>query len=86
MARSRALAVRSGSACDGTLLIVAIEGLLLDIDGVLAVSWEALPGAVDALRRLREGGVPFRMITNTTTKTRADLAGHAQGRRVRRRG
>jgi HAD superfamily hydrolase (TIGR01458 family) len=74
MGRSRALAARLGSACDGTLLIVAIEGLLLDIDGVLAVSWEALPGAVDALSLLREGGVPFRMITNTTTKTRADLA------------
>jgi HAD superfamily hydrolase (TIGR01458 family) len=54
---------------------VAIEGLLLDIDGVLAVSWEALPGAVDAMGRLREGAVPFRLITNTTTKTRADLAG-----------
>jgi HAD superfamily hydrolase (TIGR01458 family) len=53
---------------------VAIEGLLLDIDGVLAVSWEALPGAVDAMRRLREEAVPFRLITNTTTKTRADLA------------
>jgi HAD superfamily hydrolase (TIGR01458 family) len=53
---------------------VAIEGLLLDIDGVLATSWQALPGAVDALRRLREDGMPFRMITNTTTKTRADLA------------
>jgi HAD superfamily hydrolase (TIGR01458 family) len=60
---------------DDTLLIVAIDGLLLDIDGVLAVSWEALPGAVDAMRRLREQGIPFRLITNTTTKTRADLAG-----------
>ncbi len=69
------LAVRWGSACDGTLLIVAIDGLLLDIDGVLAVSWQALPGAVDAMKRLREGGIPFRLITNTTTKTRADLAG-----------
>jgi HAD superfamily hydrolase (TIGR01458 family) len=68
-------AARCGSACDGTLLIVAIDGLLLDIDGVLAVSWEALPGAVDAMRRLRDGGIPFRLITNTTTKTRADLAG-----------
>ena len=68
-------AVRSGSACDDTLLIVAIDGLLLDIDGVLAVSWEALPGAVDAMRRLRDQGIPFRLITNTTTKTRADLAG-----------
>jgi HAD superfamily hydrolase (TIGR01458 family) len=53
---------------------VAIDGLLLDIDGVLAVSWEPLPGAVDAMRRLRDEGVPFRLITNTTTKTRADLA------------
>jgi HAD superfamily hydrolase (TIGR01458 family) len=53
---------------------VAIEGLLLDIDGVLAVSWVALPGAVDAMKRLREDGIPFRLITNTTTKTRAGLA------------
>ena len=53
---------------------MTIDGLLLDIDGVLAVSWEALPGAVDALQRLRDDGVPFRLITNTTTKTRADLA------------
>ena len=58
-----------------TLPVVAIGGLLLDIDGVLAVSWEALPGAVEAMRRLREEEVPFRLITNTTTKTRADLAG-----------
>jgi HAD superfamily hydrolase (TIGR01458 family) len=63
------------SACDDTLLIVAIDGLLLDIDGVLAVSWVALPGTVDAIRRLRDDGIPFRLITNTTTKTRADLAG-----------
>lgn len=54
---------------------MTIEGLLLDIDGVLAVSWEALPGAVDALQALRDERVPFRLITNTTTKTRADLAG-----------
>jgi HAD superfamily hydrolase (TIGR01458 family) len=53
---------------------MAIEGVLLDIDGVLTVSWEPLPGAADALRRLREDGVPFRLITNTTTKTRSALA------------
>lgn len=54
---------------------MGIEGLLLDIDGVLAVSWEPLPGAIDTMRLLRDGGVPLRLITNTTTKTRADLAG-----------
>ncbi len=52
----------------------SIEGLLLDIDGVLAVSWEPLPGAVEAIATLRADGVPFRLITNTTTHTRRDLA------------
>ena len=51
-----------------------IEGLLLDIDGVLATSWEPLPGAVQAMASLRADGTPFRLITNTTTHTRRDLA------------
>ena len=58
---------------------MTFDGVLLDIDGVLAVSWEALPGAVDALARLRDEEVPFRLITNTTTKTRADLAATLRG-------
>jgi HAD superfamily hydrolase (TIGR01458 family) len=53
----------------------AIDGVLLDIDGVLAVSWEPLPGAIETLAWMRDRGIPFRLITNTTTKTRADLAG-----------
>ena len=51
-----------------------VEGVLLDIDGVLTVSWEALPGAVETIARLRGDGIPFRLITNTTTHTRRDLA------------
>jgi HAD superfamily hydrolase (TIGR01458 family) len=51
-----------------------IDGVLLDIDGVLAVSWEPLPGAIETVGWLRSDGVPFRLITNTTTKTRAALA------------
>jgi len=51
-----------------------VDGLLLDIDGVLAVSWEPIPGAVDALASFRRDGVPFRLITNTTTHTREGLA------------
>jgi HAD superfamily hydrolase (TIGR01458 family) len=50
------------------------DGVLLDIDGVLAVSWEPLPGAIETVAWLREHDVPFRMLTNTTTHTRADLA------------
>ena len=52
-----------------------IDGVLLDIDGVLAVSWEPLPGAIETVGWLRSNDVPFRLITNTTTKTRGDLAG-----------
>src|SRR5919109_662703 len=51
-----------------------VDGLLLDIDGVLAVSWGALPGAVEALQWLRSNRFPFRLLTNTTTHTRDDLA------------
>ncbi len=51
-----------------------IDGLLLDVDGVLAVSWEAIPGAVEALSRLREARVPFRLMTNTTTLSRVRMA------------
>ncbi len=51
-----------------------IDGVLLDIDGVLAISWEPLPGAIETLGWMRANGVPFRLITNTTTKTRSDLA------------
>ena len=56
-----------------------IDGVLLDIDGVLAVSWEPLPGALETLAWLRDRGIPFRLITNTTTKTRADLAETLRG-------
>lgn len=51
-----------------------IEGLLFDIDGVLTVSWHALPGAVAALAQLRTLGLPMRFLTNTTSRTRASIA------------
>ena len=50
------------------------DGVLLDIDGVLTISWRAVPGATEAIRWLREHDKPFRLITNTTTHTRTDLA------------
>ncbi|MDP9342802.1 MAG: HAD-IIA family hydrolase [Actinomycetota bacterium] len=51
-----------------------IEGLLLDVDGVLTEVWRPLPGAGAALAALRERGLPFLLATNTTTHTRGDLA------------
>lgn len=52
-----------------------VDGVLLDIDGVLALSWRALPGAVETVNWLRSRRVPFRLLTNTTTHSCDDLAG-----------
>ncbi|MDI2124703.1 TIGR01458 family HAD-type hydrolase [Yinghuangia seranimata] len=51
-----------------------VRAVLLDVDGVLAVSWQALPGASEALERLRAAGFGVRMVTNTTVGTRALVA------------
>lgn len=51
-----------------------VDGLLLDIDGVLSVSWEPIEGAVETMRWLRDRGIPIRLVTNTTTHTREALA------------
>ena len=51
-----------------------IDGLLVDVEGVLAVDWDPVPGAVDALAGLRDRGLPFRLVTNTTSRTRRAVA------------
>ena len=53
-----------------------VRGLLIDLDGVLRLgAARASPGAGAALARLRAaGGLPFRVLTNTTTATRAQLS------------
>jgi HAD superfamily hydrolase (TIGR01458 family) len=43
------------------------RGILFDIDGVLHVSLERIPGAAQALHALAERGIPCRYLTNTTT-------------------
>ena len=51
-----------------------IGAVLIDIDGVLTVSWRPLAGAVAALRRLREAALPLALVTNTTSRSRASIA------------
>ncbi len=52
-----------------------VRGVLLDIDGVLTVSWKPLPGAVEAVAALRDRGLPLALLTNTTSRTRGRIAG-----------
>ena len=51
-----------------------VEGLLIDIDGVLTLSWQPIDGAADAVRRLRDAGIAMRFVTNTTSISRAEVA------------
>ncbi|KUO19261.1 HAD-IIA family hydrolase [Streptomyces dysideae] len=53
----------------------SVRAVLIDIDGVLTVSWQPLPGAVEALREIREAGLGVVLVTNTTSRTRASIAG-----------
>lgn len=53
--------------------LAQVRGLLLDVDGVLHVGSRPVPGAAEVLRQLQEKGLPFRLLTNTTTASRATL-------------
>ncbi|MET7882787.1 HAD-IIA family hydrolase [Streptomyces avermitilis] len=52
----------------------SVRAVLIDIDGVLTVSWKPLPGAVEALRRIRDVDLGVVLLTNTTSRTRASIA------------
>jgi HAD superfamily hydrolase (TIGR01458 family) len=51
-----------------------VRGLLLDLDGVIVLAGQAIPGATDALRDLDRRGLPFRIVTNTSLVSRATLS------------
>ena len=50
-----------------------VEGLLLDLSGVIYVQDEAVTGAADALENLRADGIPIRLVTNTTMRPRRSI-------------
>jgi HAD superfamily hydrolase (TIGR01450 family) len=53
---------------------MAIGGVLFDIDGVLVTSWEPIAGAAQTLRVLADNQIARTYLTNTTTKTRVQIA------------
>ena len=66
---------------------MAVGGVLFDIDGVLVTSWEPIDGAAETLRVLADNQIARSYLTNTTTRTRAQIArlltdaGHGRRRR-----
>src|SRR3954464_15920475 len=60
----------------------AMAAILLDVDGVLHVSGEPIPGAAQAVRELRGAGHRLRFVTNATTRSKAQLAAELQAMEI----
>jgi HAD superfamily hydrolase (TIGR01458 family) len=45
-----------------------VKGVLIDLGGVVYHGGAAIRGSIDAIRRLRQAGTPFRFLTNTTSQ------------------
>lgn len=54
-------------------ILATVDGLLIDIDGVLMRGTEVIPGAQESIETLRARGIPYRFITNTTIYCRLTL-------------
>jgi phospholysine phosphohistidine inorganic pyrophosphate phosphatase len=52
--------------------------VLLDLDGVLYVEDEPIPGAIEAVAALRARGLRLRFVTNTTSRPRRDILARLQ--------
>ncbi|WP_321284928.1 TIGR01458 family HAD-type hydrolase [uncultured Vibrio sp.] len=51
-----------------------IHGVLLDLEGVLFVGEQVIEGAIEVVEYLQTQRIPFRFMTNTTTKSRNSIA------------
>jgi HAD superfamily hydrolase (TIGR01458 family) len=59
------------------------KGAIFDVDGVLEYHGRAIPGAADAVARLRKMGVVVRFLTNSTLKSRVSCAERLARRGIR---
>ena len=74
-ADARAAGLPPGSTGLGRLWENApVACILLDVDGVLHVSGDPIPGAAEAVARLRRQGHSLRFVTNNSTRPRTTLA------------
>lgn len=53
-----------------------VHGFLIDLDGVLYTGNRPIEGAVEAIMLLRDCGIPFRCLSNSTRKCRRSIAEH----------
>jgi len=58
----------------GQVIEPAFDGLIVDIDGTLLVHDLAVTGAAELLARCARRSMPYRLVTNTTRRSRASTA------------
>ena len=56
-----------------------VQALLVDLDGVLYVGDDVIPGAPEALKALERRGIELRFVTNTTLQPRRELMARLHG-------
>lgn len=54
-------------------MLVPYQLILFDLDGTLYLGNQEIPGAVNTIAQLRQQGFKLRFLTNTTTKSHAEL-------------
>lgn len=54
--------------------LARVRALVIDIDGVLVLAGRPIPGAAEALAELDRRGIPWRILTNTSTAARPVLS------------
>jgi HAD superfamily hydrolase (TIGR01458 family) len=65
---------RSRPPTDLGAALAGVRALLLDLDGVIVLAGQAIPGATDAIAELERRRVPYRIVTNTSAVSRETLA------------
>ncbi|XP_010780372.1 haloacid dehalogenase-like hydrolase domain-containing protein 2 [Notothenia coriiceps] len=56
----------------------ALKAVLIDLSGTLHIEDTAVPGAQDALNRLRQASVDVKFVTNTTKESKRSLVERLQ--------
>lgn len=55
-----------------------LEAVLFDLDGTVYRGTEEVPGAADAISMLARRGIPYRFVTNRSSRTRDTILKHLQ--------
>ncbi len=63
-----------GPVPDLRTALAGVRAFLLDLDGVIVLKGELLPGAGEALADLEARAIPYRIVTNTSLVSRASLS------------